>query len=154
VLPVLGTCVPRADAEPAAAALGEAFQLTNFIRDVGEDLDRGRVYLPADELAVFGVDRELLLWARNTGRPDRRISRALADQVARTRSVYRRAATGIGLLAPRSRPCVRTAFRLYARILDLVEQADYHVLSHRVVVSRGRRLATALPALARAALTR
>ncbi|MDQ3601074.1 MAG: phytoene/squalene synthase family protein, partial [Actinomycetota bacterium] len=57
VLPVLGTVVPRAEAEPPAAALGVAFQITNFLRDVGEDLDRGRVYLPADELAAFGVDR-------------------------------------------------------------------------------------------------
>src|SRR6185437_14607744 len=54
VLPVLGTVVPRARAEPHAAALGIAFQITNFLRDVGEDLDRGRVYLPADELASFG----------------------------------------------------------------------------------------------------
>jgi phytoene/squalene synthetase len=57
MLPVLGTVVPRAEAAPYAAALGEAFQLTNFLRDVGEDLDRGRLYLPADELAAFGVDR-------------------------------------------------------------------------------------------------
>lgn len=154
VLPVLGTSVPMADAEPAAAALGVAFQLTNFLRDVGEDLDRGRVYLPADELAVHGVDRELLTWSRRTGRADRRISAALAEQVARTRAEYRRAAPGIRMLAPGSRPCVWTAFRLYARILDLIEQADHHVLAHRVVVSRTRRLATALPAVARAVLTR
>ena len=81
MLPILGTIGPRADAEPAAAALGVAFQLTNFLRDVGEDLDRGRVYLPADELAAFGVDRELLTWSRRTRRPDPRISRALADLV-------------------------------------------------------------------------
>ena len=154
VLPVLGTRVPRAEAEPAAAALGVAFQLTNFLRDVGEDLDRGRVYLPADELAAFGVDRALLEWSRRTGRPDRRINRALAAQVARARSVYREAEPGIGLLARRSRPCVRTAYRLYGRILDLIERADHDVLSHRVVVSRRRRLATALPALAQTALTR
>ena len=67
MLPVLGTVGPRADAEPHAAALGVAFQLTNFLRDVGEDLDRGRVYLPADVLAAFGVDRELLLAAAATG---------------------------------------------------------------------------------------
>ncbi|GAA1342071.1 phytoene/squalene synthase family protein [Saccharothrix algeriensis] len=152
VLPVLGTCVPQEEAEPAAAALGVAFQLTNFLRDVGEDLDRGRVYLPADELAAFGVDRELLMWARRSGRTDPRIRRALAHQVARTRAVYREAEPGVGMLARRSRPCVDTAFRLYGRILDLIEQADYDIVSRRVVVSRRGRLAVALPAFARAAL--
>ncbi|MEJ2853358.1 MULTISPECIES: phytoene/squalene synthase family protein [unclassified Saccharothrix] len=150
VLPVLGTSVPRAEAEPAAAALGIAFQLTNFLRDVGEDLDRGRVYLPADELATHGVDRELLQWSRDTGRTDPRVRRALAEQVARTRAVYRQAEPGVGMLAPRSRPCVATAYRLYGRILDLIEEADHDVLGRRVAVSKGRRLVV----FARAALTR
>ncbi|MDX8142075.1 phytoene/squalene synthase family protein [Lentzea sp. BCCO 10_0061] len=154
VLPVLGTSVPREEAEPAAAALGVAFQLTNFIRDVGEDLDRGRVYLPADELAAFGVDRERLLHARAQGRADQQVRAALRDQVRRARQVYERAWPGIGMLAPRSRPCVLTAYRLYGRILDLVEGADCDVLSRRVVVSNGRRLAVALPALARAVFAR
>ncbi|WP_330275200.1 phytoene/squalene synthase family protein [Lentzea sp. NBC_00516] len=154
VLPVLGTSVPRQEAEPAAAALGVAFQLTNFIRDVGEDLDRGRVYLPADELAAFGVDRERLLHARAQGRADQQVRAALRDQVRRARQVYERAWPGIGMLAPRSRPCVLTAYRLYGRILDLVEGADCDVLSRRVVVSNGRRLAVALPALARAVFAR
>lgn len=154
VLPVLGTSTPRAEAEPAAAALGIAFQLTNFIRDVGEDLDRNRVYLPADELAAFGVDRERLLRARAAGRADSQVRAALRDQVRRARDVYTRAWPGIAMLAPRSRPCVMTAYRLYGRILDLVESADCDVLSRRVVVSNGRRLAVALPALARAVLAR
>ncbi|CCH32351.1 phytoene/squalene synthase family protein [Actinosynnema sp. NPDC047251] len=151
VLPVLGTTVPRAEAEPAAADLGVAFQLTNFLRDVGEDLDRGRVYLPADELAASGVDRDLLVWSRRTGRADQRVRDALAAQVARARRAYRAAEPGLRVLDPRSRPCVATAFRLYGRILDLVERADYDVLSRRVAVSQGRRLVVALPALARAA---
>jgi phytoene synthase len=154
VLPVLGTSAPREEAEPAAAALGIAFQLTNFIRDVGEDLDRGRVYLPADELAAFGVDRERLLHARASGRADDKVRAALRDQVRRAREVYTRAWPGIAMLAPRSRPCVMTAYRLYGRILNLVENADCDVLSRRVVVSHGRRLAVALPALARAVLAR
>jgi phytoene synthase len=154
VLPVLGTSAPREEAEPAAAALGIAFQLTNFIRDVGEDLDRGRVYLPADELAAFGVDRERLLHARASGRADGKVRAALRDQVRRAREVYTRAWPGIAMLAPRSRPCVMTAYRLYGRILNLVENADCDVLSRRVVVSNGRRLAVALPALARAVLAR
>jgi phytoene synthase len=81
ILPVLGT-----EAATAAAALGEGFQLTNFLRDVGEDLERGRLYLPAQELSVHGVDRELEL-SRRPGPADRRIRRALAGAVARTRAI-------------------------------------------------------------------
>lgn len=154
VLPVLGTVVPRQQAEPHAAALGVAFQITNFLRDVGEDLDRGRVYLPADELASFGVDRELLGWCRSTGRPDPRVRRALAYLVARTRAIYRRAAPGIPMLAPVSRACVATAFALYGGILDEIEAAEYHVLARRVAVPGYRRLAVALPGLSRALLAR
>ncbi|GLZ53343.1 phytoene/squalene synthase family protein [Actinomycetospora sp. NBRC 106378] len=154
VLPVLGTVVPREEAEPSAAALGVAFQVTNFLRDVGEDLDRGRVYLPADELAAFGVDRELLTWCREHGRTDDRVRRAIAHLVARTRAMYRRADAGIALLDPVSRPCVRTASVLYGGILDEIVAADYDVLAHRVVVSNARRAAVAGPGLLRAVAAR
>ncbi|MHA6795345.1 phytoene/squalene synthase family protein [Pseudonocardia bannensis] len=154
VLPVLGTVVPRAEAQAPAAALGVAFQLTNFLRDVGEDLDRGRVYLPADELAAFGVDRELLAWCRRTRRPDPRVHRALAYLVARTRAVYRRAEPGVAMLEPVSRACVACAFTLYRGILDEIAEAGYHVLHRRVTVSTRRRVAVALPGLARALVAR
>ncbi len=154
MLPVLGTAVPRAEAEPAAAALGVAFQLTNFLRDVAEDLDRDRVYLPADELAAFGVDRDLLLWCRRRARVDPRVRRALAHLVARTRAVYRRAEPGLRQLAAGSRPCVRTAFTLYGGILDEITAADYDVFTARAVVPTRRRLAVALPQLARARMAR
>lgn len=150
VLPVLGTVVPREQAAPYAAELGVAFQVTNFLRDVGEDLDRGRVYLPADELAAFGVDRERLLRCREAERADAPVRRVIAHLVARTRAVYRRADEGIAMLDPESRPCVRTARVLYGGILDEIEAADYDVLARRVVVGRGRRVAVALPGLARA----
>lgn len=147
VLPVLGTVVPRAEAEPAAAALGVAFQLTNFLRDVGEDLDRGRLYLPTEELAAFGVDRELLEFSRARGLPDRRVRRALAVAVARNRAVYRRAEAGIPLLREESRDCVRTALVLYEGILDEIVALGYDVLNTRAVVPRRRRLGVALPRL-------
>ena len=153
-LPVLGTVVPRAEAEPHAALLGVAFQMTNFLRDVGEDLDRGRIYLPADELAAFGVDRELLIWSRRTGRADPRIRRALAHLVARTRATYRRADPGIPMLEPVSRACVGAARTLYSRILDEIADADYDVLTRRVAVPNRRRAAVALPGLARALTVR
>jgi phytoene synthase len=152
VLPVLGTV--GAGAEEPAAALGRAFQLTNFLRDIGEDLDRGRVYLPLDELAAFGVDRELLVWCRTHRHLDPRVRRALAHLVARTQAVYRRAHAGIALLAPESRDCVRCAYALYGGILDEIVAADYDVLYRRVRVPTRRRVAVAVPGLVRAVAAR
>ncbi|MGF1343230.1 phytoene/squalene synthase family protein [Streptomyces flavovirens] len=149
MLPVLGTVVDRREAAPHAAALGVAFQLTNFLRDVGEDLDRGRVYLPADLLAAHGVARPLLEWSRRTGRRDRRVRAALVEAEALTRAVYREAEPGIAMLEPRVRPCIRTAFTLYGGILDAIAADDYAVLHRRAVVPRGRRAVTAAGGLAR-----
>ncbi|MFB6633599.1 phytoene/squalene synthase family protein [Streptomyces sp. NPDC056362] len=148
--PILGTVAAREEAEPYAAALGIAFQLTNFLRDVGEDLDRGRVYLPADLLAASGVDGDMLRWSRLTGCRDRRITAALRAAAALTRDEYRRAAPGIDLLDPLSAPCVRTAFVLYRDILDVIEEEGYAVVHRRAVVGKRRRAAVALPGLARA----
>jgi 15-cis-phytoene synthase len=150
LLPVLGTVCEPAEAAPGAAALGRAFQLTNFLRDVAEDLDRGRLYLPADELAVYGVDRALLTHCRETGRPEPRVRRALADQVARTRAVYDLARPAIALLHPASRPCVATACALYSHILERIEARDHNVFAGRVSVGNGRRLTLAGSALTRA----
>ncbi|ASO19555.1 phytoene synthase [Actinoalloteichus hoggarensis] len=147
LLPIFGTAGPREEAARHAAALGEAFQLTNFLRDVGEDLDRGRLYLPLDELAAFGVDRERLDECRRLGRSDRRVRQALAHFIARNRAVYRRALPGIPLLAPDARPCVTTAAVLYQGILDEIEDADVDVLRDRAIVPRGRRLAVVAPAV-------
>lgn len=152
LLPVLGV-EPGCERAAAgyAADLGNAFQLTNFIRDVGEDLGRGRVYLPADDLALFGLDAAAL----SPGTPaDGRVRRLLAFEVARARELYRSAEPGIRLLAPESRECVRVAWRLYGGILDAVERGDYPVLQRRVSVPLGRRLAVALPAYARVRLAR
>ncbi|NEW44625.1 phytoene/squalene synthase family protein [Nocardia cyriacigeorgica] len=143
LLPVLGTVVPVAEAEPAAAALGNAFQLTNFLRDVGEDLDRGRIYLPADDLAAFGVDDELLRHCRRRGHTDRRVRRALAHLIAVNRDLYRTATPGIESLQPRVRPAIRTAATLYAAILDRIEDCDFAVFEQRAVVPVHRRLRVA-----------
>ncbi|MFE5258649.1 phytoene/squalene synthase family protein [Streptomyces coelicoflavus] len=151
MLPVLGTVTPRHEAEPHAAALGVAFQLTNFLRDVGEDLDRGRIYLPGNLLAAHGVDRSLLEWSRRTGRRDARIHAALRAAEAMTRDVYQRAEPGIAMLDPRVRPCIRAAFALYGGILDAIAEQDYTVLHRRAVVSRRRRAATAATGVLRVA---
>jgi phytoene synthase len=146
MVPVLEPLVPRELAEPYAADLGVAFQLSNFIRDVGEDLRRGRVYLPGEDLEHFGVDRERL--AR--GVVDGPVRRLLAYEIARNRELYRSAEPGIRLLHPTSRDCIQTAFRLYGGILDEVERADHQVLARRVSVGPRRRLTVAVPGLIRA----
>lgn len=140
LLPILGTCGPGA--EPYARDLGVAFQLVNFIRDVGEDLRRGRVYLPAADLAAFEVEVADLAG----GVVDGRIRRLLAFEIARTRELLRSGAAGVRLLHPQSRDCVRAALTLYAEILDAVEAADYQVLDRRVRVHPARRVQVALPA--------
>ncbi|MFE9332361.1 phytoene/squalene synthase family protein [Streptomyces sp. NPDC006925] len=154
MLPVLGTVVPPAEAAPHAAALGVAFQLTNFVRDVGEDLDRGRVYLPEDLLAAHGVDRELLRWSRATGQRDTRITAALRAALDLTRQVYREARPGLAMLDPRARPCIRTAFVLYSAILEAVVDSGFDVLHRRAVVPRRHRAALALDGLARSSAAR
>lgn len=150
LLPILGTVVPREDAAPYAAALGKAFQLTNFIRDVDEDLRRGRVYLPADELAAHGVDRELLAWCQSVRRTDPRVRAALREQHAIVRQVYGQARYGIEMLSPASRPCVATALVLYSEILERIEDMDFEIFRERATVGKPRRLAVAGVGVARA----
>jgi len=145
MLPVLEAVVPLPVAAPYAADLGLAFQLTNFLRDVGEDLRRGRVYLPLEDLDAFGVTVEQL----QAGVVDGRFRRLMAFEIARTREVYRAAAPGIRLLHPSSRPCMTLALRLYGGILDAIERADYRVLDRRVSVSAPRRVGLLLSAAPR-----
>ncbi len=137
LLPILGARHPRA--RERAMDLGVAFQLTNFLRDVGEDWDRGRIYLPLEDLDRFGVT-EADFRARRVGPA---LARLLAFEVSRTRALYRRAEEGWWMLPPTSRPCVRIAHRLYAQILDRIEAADYQVFAVRATVPAGRKLAVA-----------
>lgn len=127
MIPVLEP-TSQAAFEPARS-LGLAFQLTNFIRDVGEDLGRGRVYLPADELAAHGADP----WLRRVTPQWRSF---LAAQIARNRELYEAARPGIALLPGASARCVAAAHALYAQILDRIEAADYDVFHGRRRVSR------------------
>ena len=152
LLPVLGTApgVTRVEAAPYAIALGEAFQLTNFLRDVAEDADRGRVYLPADLMAAHGVTRSQLAERRF----DDRFAGLMREMVAIVRRRYDDAAPGIRLLARESRACVRAAVDLYGGILTEIERAGYRVLDRRVRVSRPRRLAVFARRLTAAQLAR
>lgn len=138
---------PLADAAYGhAMELGVAFQLANFVRDVGEDLDRGRVYLPMDEVASFGLTRADL--ERRV--VDERVRRLLRSQISRVRELELRSRPGIDLLDPTSRPCIDAARVLYCGIVDEVERIDYEVFDRRATVPTSRRLAVALPAWGRA----
>ncbi|RZU50841.1 phytoene synthase [Krasilnikovia cinnamomea] len=146
MLPILGSTDPVAAREPARQ-LGLAFQLTNFIRDVAEDLDRGRTYLPDTHLADHGVTRDDLKAARAAGRATPAIKALIRAECRRARDHYAAAAPGIPLLAPTSQACLRTAFRLYAGILDEVAAADHDVFARRATVPNRRRATVALRCL-------
>lgn len=138
MLPMLEPLSPAA--KGPARALGNAFQLTNFLRDVAEDLDRGRVYLPLEDLARHGADPAL-----------RRVTpqwRAMmAEQVTRNRELYAEGQKGLALLPPASRRCVGTALVLYSRILDLIEESGYDVFSGRHRVPTRRKVLVSLRSL-------
>lgn len=148
MVPILGPLSP--DAYPLAEKLGTAFQLANFIRDVGEDLERGRVYLPIDELASHGVTREMLEEKVLT----QEIKSALQEQIARVRQFQREATAGIHLLEPSSRACIEAASELYCGIVDEVEKIDYQIFNRRAKTSTLRRLRVAIPAYRRALAAR
>jgi 15-cis-phytoene synthase len=124
------------DAKAPARSLGLAFQLTNFLRDIDEDLDRGRVYMPQEDLRIFDVDLE-----RRELTPEWRAF--LAYEIERNRALYEFADTGIAMLPRRSARCVGTARMLYAQILDQIENNGYDVFSRRARVPTSRKAATA-----------
>ena len=130
MLPILEPSSPAA--VPHARDLGIAFQLTNFLRDVSEDLDRGRVYLPQEDVRRFGASP-----------PERRVSASWRElmryEIARTREYYASADLGIPYLPPASARCIRAARRLYSAILDQIEASDYDVFTRRARVPSWRK---------------
>jgi 15-cis-phytoene synthase len=133
--PVLGATPLRFREQ--GVGLGVAMQLTNVLRDVGEDLDAGRLYLPADELVRFGLDRAAL--------ERRRVTPAFVElmrfQVARARALFRAADPVVGLFpSDGSRLTVRLLQRTYAGILDGIERLHYDVFTARAHVSGPRKL--------------
>ncbi len=149
MLPILEPS-DTAAARDGAMRLGEAFQLANFIRDVGEDLDRGRVYLPLDELARHGVTPERLR-ARVV---DDDVRAALAEQVEHVRRLSEESASSISLLHPATRDCIETARTLYCGIADRVAEIDYEVFTSRARVPRSTRAAVAARAWRRSIAAR
>jgi phytoene synthase len=146
MLPILQADSPAAAREPARQ-LGIAFQLTNFIRDVAEDLARGRIYLPREDLARFGVTARDLRAAAAAGAATPAIGELIAYEVQRARWHYALAAPGVTMLAPTSQACIRAAYRLYGGILDEVERNNYDVMRGRAAVGKRRRAFAALRSL-------
>ena len=148
MVPILGTISKQSltEANIAAEKLGTAFQLANFIRDVGEDLTRGRVYLPVTELQSHGVTREMLEERIVTPQ----IKNALKEQIQRVRSLQAEAKVGINLLRAESRACIEAASEVYCGIVDEVEKIDYEIFDKRAKTSNWRRLKVALPAYIKA----
>ena len=134
MLPILEPLDPAA--APHARDLGDAFQLTNFLRDVAEDLDRGRVYLPQEDLRRYGADP-----SRREVTPE--WVELMRFEIARCRRLYVSADIGIGMLPPRSARCVRAARLLYSRILDVIETQGYDVFSRRARVPTWQKAALA-----------
>jgi phytoene synthase len=142
MLPILEPASPAAVGP--ARALGHAFQLTNFLRDVAEDDHRGRVYLPQEDIRKFDAG---CAWR------ERRATTGFADllrfEITRTRLLYEEAGEGIALLPPASARCIAAARRLYSSILDRIEAAGYDVWSERISVPAWRKVAVAAGAVGR-----
>lgn len=148
MVPILGANDPLA--YQAAEKLGIAFQLANFIRDVGEDLERGRIYLPLDELALYGVTPAILYEKKLTPA----IQKALEFQIDRVRNLQREATVGVALLDRESQPCINAASKLYCGIVDEVEKINFDIFNKRAKTSTFRRLKVALPAYLKAVQAR
>lgn len=119
------------DALPLAEKCGVAFQLTNILRDVREDAGLGRVYLPAEDLARFGVSVDDLKNARRT----EQFGRLMEFETARARRYYRESAPLLELIQPESRPSLWALIAIYSRLLDQLAASQYDVLIRRISLS-------------------
>lgn len=124
------------EAIPYAIKLGVAMQMTNILRDVGEDWRAGRLYLPLEDLARYGLDEEDIA----AGRVTSRWRSFMRFQIERNRRLYNEAMPGIALLNPDGRFAIAAAAYLYCSILDEIERNDYDNFSRRAFVSTGRKL--------------
>jgi len=124
------------EAIPFAVRLGVALQLTNILRDVGEDLEMGRVYLPLQELRAFGLSEEDL----RARRVDERWRSFMRFQIARARQLYAEAWPGIALLPSRARLAIAAAADLYRGILEVIERNDFDVFRRRAALRGWERI--------------
>jgi 15-cis-phytoene synthase len=149
---IFGYSDPRA--EKFAEETGIAFQLTNILRDVVEDAERNRVYLPLDELAAHHVSLDSLLH-RSPGTPPGENERELLKSIAdRAEGYYKSAEQLLPLIAPESRPALRVLVTIYHELLKRIIAADYDVFTRRASVPTAQKLAIMLGGIARMALAR
>jgi phytoene synthase len=120
---------------PYAVKLGVALQLTNILRDVAEDWENGRLYLPLEELAAFGLSEADIATQTN----DDRWKSFMAFQIERARRLYAEAMPGLALLERRGRVAVAAAAELYRAILNDIEAHDYDVFSRRAYISNSQK---------------
>ena len=141
-LPIMGTAEPGqqglAAATKAALALGIGLQLTNILRDVGEDRLRGRIYLPLEDLRRFNYTEEDLFNCVL----DSRYKNLIKFQIARARGYFRQAQKGVHLLAEDSQLPVQASLDMYSQILNVLEENDYDNFNKRAYVSKSRKMAT------------
>lgn len=119
-----------------AEALGIAMQLTNILRDIGEDAEMGRIYLPQEDLQRFGVTEQQLF----SGKIDEKFVELMKFQIERARKYYQKAEKGIVFLEKDTRFTVLLALRLYAKILDEIERQNYDVFSHRAHTTKTQKI--------------
>ena len=125
------------EAIPYAIRLGVALQLTNILRDVGEDWRNGRIYLPIEELEAFGLDEHDI----SAGQVSERWRRFMKFQIFRNRQLYQDAAPGIKMLDKDGRFAIAASAGLYEAILEDIEKHDYDVFNRRAYVSTAGKLA-------------
>lgn len=130
-------------AERLAEQCGLALQLTNILRDIREDADRGRVYLPLDDLERFGVDPADL----SAPRPSEPLRRLLEHYAHKAYEYYNQGADLVPRVEPVGRPVLLTILGVYRALLDEIVRRDYNVLASRVSVPRWRKLAIAARSL-------
>jgi phytoene synthase len=133
------------NALPLAEKCGVAFQLTNILRDVREDAQRGRVYLPREDLARFGLTREEILACEDS----ERLRRLLAFEAGRARGYYRESAPLLGMIHPGSRASMRALVEIYSRLLERIERSGYDVLPRRIRLSAAEKIVIMLRAAIR-----
>ena len=142
-------------AEALAEELGLAFQLTNILRDVREDAERGRVYLPVDELARHGLTPVSLAAEAQTGAPPSAATRAmLHEQAERAERFYQAGTRLLPLIAPDSRPALWVLMTIYHRLLGRIRQAQYDVFTERRSVPTWQKLLLLARGLARTFIAR
>ena len=124
-----------ARAKEYATDLGLAMQLTNILRDVKEDMDRDRVYIPLSEMKAFGYTLDQL----KSGTHNQSFKRLMEFQTQRARTYFASGFKLLPLLSPRSRACPAVLGQVYSRILDRIEAEDFNVFNGRVGLSKGEK---------------